>query len=399
MTDVVRRFTDQSKALARDVLAHCVEEVPFYQLLPSEQLHGEILEVIEENLRLLARGLSSDQVPTREELALVVASATRRAEEGVPLDAILAAYHVGIRVCWQTITADTTPENLPEVLAVTDNFFRYLQVLNTVVATAYHEERQAISGEEQNARQALASALLAGTPFGDQTAHLGVSLPKHFDVLCVAIGAHPDETDGGPGTAIAARRKLRRVLAELDQYSLQPVLSVLDPSGGVILLPCTSQTQPGPQPRRLIRRLGQAADAPVTAGAAIAIPDDTPTAARQAGEILDLVLRTGRPPGLYRLDDVLLEYHLTRPSDAICAIAALLEPLNPYPALLETLEAYIAAGLDRRATAAEMHIHPNTVDYRIHRATALTQLDPQQPEGLLHIAAALAIRGKGSVNP
>ncbi|GAA4234171.1 hypothetical protein FHR32_002777 [Streptosporangium album] len=39
----------------------------------------------------------------------------------------------------------------------------------------------------------------------------------------------------------------------------------------------------------------------------------------------------GRPPGLYRFDDVLVEYQLARPGAGIARLAAKLDPLNDHP--------------------------------------------------------------------
>ncbi|MYW10435.1 PucR family transcriptional regulator, partial [Streptomyces sp. SID2563] len=131
---------------------------------------------------------------------------------------------------------------------------------------------------------------------------------------------------------------------------------------------------------------------PVTAAAETAAPDGVPAAVARNGEIVDLVARTGRAPGLYRLADVLLEYQLSRPSEALRGLAGLLSPLDAKPELLHTLETYLGHGLDRRAAAAALHVHPNTVDYRIRRIDRLTGLSPARPADLQHLSAALVAR-------
>ncbi len=113
---------------------------------------------------------------------------------------------------------------------------------------------------------------------------------------------------------------------------------------------------------------------------------------QQAAEILELVVALGKPPALYQLTDVLLEYQLTRPSAAREELGRLLKPLERHPDLLSTVETYLRLGLDRRRTAATLHLHPNTVDYRVRRSVALTGLDPANPQQLQRIGAALVIR-------
>jgi DNA-binding PucR family transcriptional regulator len=130
----------------------------------------------------------------------------------------------------------------------------------------------------------------------------------------------------------------------------------------------------------------------ITAAAAVAPPSGVAAAATQNAEIVDLVARTDRAPGLYRRADVLLDYQLSRPSEALTALARLLLPLEAKPELLQTLETYLRQDLDRRRTAASLHVHPNTVDYRIRRITQLIGLSPARAADLPRINAALVAR-------
>ena len=144
--------------------------------------------------------------------------------------------------------------------------------------------------------------------------------------------------------------------------------------------------------RTLISDAAAAAGAPVTAAVAVADASDIPTAAARTAEIVDLVHATGRPPGLYRLADVLLDYQLSRPSSALPALAARLDALAPKPELLTTLETYLSLSRDRRAAAAALHVHPNTVDYRLRRISELTGLSANRAEDLGDLHASLVAR-------
>jgi sugar diacid utilization regulator len=92
------------------------------------------------------------------------------------------------------------------------------------------------------------------------------------------------------------------------------------------------------------------------------------------------------------LRDVLLEYQLSRPSQAVRELARLLEPLDRNPDLPLTLETYLSHDCDRRRTAAALHVHPNTLDYRLRRIVTLTGLDPATTHGLQTLGAAVAAR-------
>ena len=371
-----------------------VAEIPLYAHLPREQLEGEILAITEANLRLFFRMLKDTEPPAPETLSDVRLSAARRAEERVPLDAVLTAYHLGARLGWEALVEEAQPEETDELIASGARVLAYAQQVTAEVAAAYLEEQQTIYGEERDARRALASALLAGEPADTLAARVGVRIAPAYLVVTFRIEPHPDETDRGVGGAIAARRKVRRAQRALDEWAGEPVLGLLEPIGGAALLPCADDAvAAADQLPRLTAAVAAAAGADVTAGGAIARGVyDIARAAVQAQDVVKLARALGRPPGGYLLRDVLLEYQLTRTSDAQTELAQLLDPLDRNPDLPLTLEVYLDHDLDRRKTAAALHVHPNTLDYRLRRIIDLTGLDPSTTRGLQLLGAALAAR-------
>ncbi|MBV9291440.1 MAG: helix-turn-helix domain-containing protein [Frankiales bacterium] len=381
--------------LARRMIDRFVEEIPLYGVLPREQLEGEILDITAANLRLFFSALRADRSLTDEELGGVRTSAARRAEERVPLDAVLTAYHVGGRIGWEALVADAQPDETAALIAAGSRVLAYVQQVTAAVAAAYLEEQQTIYGEERDARRALASALLAGEPAEGIAARLGAQIADAYVVVAIRLAAHPDEAEKGVGGAIAARRKVRRVQAALDAFAGEPVLSLLEPGGGAALLPTTADDAAALADRlpELVAQLREASGADALAGGAVAHRSgDVVRAARQAGDVVRLARSLGKPPDGYQLRDVLLEYQLTRPSDATEELLRLLDPLDRNPDLPHTLEVYLANDLDRRRTAAALHVHPNTLDYRLRRIVELTGLDPSTTRGLQLLGAALAAR-------
>jgi hypothetical protein len=382
--------------LARQMIDSFVGEIPLYAVLPREQLEGEILEITTANLRLFFSTLRDGRPLASEELAEIRMSAARRAEERVPLEAVLTAYHVGGRIGWQALVDGATdPEDMDALIAAGTPVLRYVQQVTAAVAAAYLEEQQTIYGEERDARRSLASALLAGEPSDSLAARLGTPVAEAYLVVALRLDPHPDEADKGVGGAVAARRKVRRVQSLLDEMAGEPVLSLLEPSGGLVFLPTTlddaaelAERLPG-----FVANLHDVAGADTYAGGAVAAgAKDVPRATAQAQDVLRLAGRLQRPPGGYLLRDVLLEYQLTRPSDAVVELTRLLDPIDRNPDLPHTLEVYLAHDLDRRRAAAALHVHPNTLDYRLRRIVELTGLDPSTARGLQLLAAAVAAR-------
>jgi hypothetical protein len=390
-----RRVERLVPRLARQMIDAFVDEIPLYSLLPREQLEGEILSITEANLRMFFTSLRSGDPLPAERLAEIRTSAARRAEERVPLDAVLTAYHIGGRIAWDALTEEAQPDETDALIRAVARVLSYVQQVTADVAAAYLEEQQTIYGEERDARRALASALLSGEPADALAARLGVQIASAYLVAALRLAPHPDEAERGVGGAIAARRKVRRVQAALDEWAGEPVVGLLEPSGGAVLFPSTPETV-GALADRLgdvVEQVAKSAGADVLAGGAVATGvDDVARASAQALDVVRLVRRLERPPGGYLLRDVLLEYQLTRPSDAQDELVRLLDPIDRNPDLPHTLEVYLAHDLDRRRTASALHVHPNTLDYRIRRIVELTGLDPSTARGLQLLGAAVAAR-------
>ncbi|KRV50171.1 CdaR family transcriptional regulator [Wenjunlia vitaminophila] len=378
----------RAPALTRRVVDRLLAELPVYAGLPGEEVSGDIADIVQHNLRLVADVLEHRRAATHAELGQQRDSAAQRAEEGVPLDAILTAYQLGMAMCWDEVSADARPDELADVREVVRLIMVLQRQLTSAVSAAFLEATRILDSQENNGRHALMTALLAGEPTDRRTTARPAPC---YVVLTLALGPHPDETGPEPGARIAARRKIRRVRAVLDQYVGEPALTSFDSEGGTALLPVVA-APPWEALCALVGRTAEAAAVPITGAAEVAEPESVPHAVARSREIVELVRSTGRPPGLYRLADVLLDYQLSRPTEALHGLALLLAPLERKPELLDTLETYLDHGLDRRATAAALCVHPNTVDYRVRRITQLTGLSPARPGDLQHLNAALVAR-------
>ncbi|MBO2451598.1 helix-turn-helix domain-containing protein [Actinomadura barringtoniae] len=414
-----RRAAAQVPRMARRMIDAFVVEVPFYAALPRELLDGEVADIAMSNLRIFHRSLREDRVPTPQELAEQAESAARRAQERFPLDALLAVCHIGARVGLEMLGELAGPEDTDDLVAAAPRAVRYLQAMIPVVADAYLQEQQAIHGEDREARRALVEALLAGEPAEPLAERVDLDLAACYVVLVLRVAPVKDpagESAGEPaGRGVWARRTVRLIQRELDQRGLDQragdrragdqrvgfrralpvpghVLSALDGSGGTVLLaasPGTVEAELAALPE-LVERIAAATGAKVIAGNAVGDGlQSVPAAAREAAEVAELAERLGRPSGPYRLDDVLLEHQLSLPGPARERLAGLLAPLAGHPHLLEAVRAYVECGYNRHQAAAHIHVHRNTLNYRLRRVETLTGIDPADPVGSRVLAAAL----------
>ncbi len=130
----------------------------------------------------------------------------------------------------------------------------------------------------------------------------------------------------------------------------------------------------------------------------VAWGDDLVLAYRRAVRVVGTLVALGRAgeaaspddlgvAGLVGADDVDVSAHVTH----------VIGPVLDYDArrgtdLVGTLTAYFAAGTSPTRAAAELHIHPNTVQQRLDRIAALLGDDWQQPDRALDIQVALRLR-------
>jgi hypothetical protein len=373
--------------LSRRVLARLLDELPVYATLPSEEVAGDIAEIVQHSVRMFADAIEARRVPDETELAAQRRSAQRRAEEGVPLDAILAAYQLGISMVWSQVSAGATPGDHADLRELLEMLLEIQRRILCSVTESYLAARRTIDSEEHSGRHALMAALLSGTePDGT------VRAAPRYAVLTLHLERHPDEDAAAPG--VAARRKIRRVREALDAFAEQPCLTAFRSDRGTVLMPLDDEGADLDHGglRALIADAAGVAGTPLTAAVAVAEVAEVPAAVAHTAEIVDLVRATGRPPGLYRLEDVLLDYQLSRPSAALPALAARLEPLAGKPELLTTLQTYLNLDRERRMTATALHVHPNTVDYRLRRISELTGLSAHRTEDLGELHASLVAR-------
>lgn len=390
-----QRLSEALPVLAGRVLERLVDHVPVYDTMPAEQLRGEIRRVVEQGIGSFAAMLRTGQLPTDHQLLALRQSAAKRAEEGLPAEAVVRAYHVGAQECLQQMLGQATADDLEHVQAVTVLVLQFLERMTVTVVAGFFAERQAVLGEEQSARQALLSALVEGADAAGTAARWGLDVPSCYLVLDLAVGPHPDEALDGVSPAIAGKRKLRRIRVELDRHIDGTVLTALSGDGGLALVPCRTPPdqvteQDWARVTAALTHMRRVAGVDIMAGAAAAAPDAVPAAVTLAQEVRRVAAASERPPGLYRLPDVLLEYQLMRPGPARDELARLVRPLTTRPELLDTVRAYLRCGLSRRSTAQELCVHPNTVDYRLRRAAGITGLDVTSGPDALRVRAAIS---------
>ncbi|WP_063040211.1 hypothetical protein [Nocardia pseudovaccinii] len=267
---------------------------------------GDLGTITRTCLAEAAQVLEPQLAPAPEQPAVITGSAARWAREGVALETVLDAYHDGVRVGLEFLAEQAADGDADQVAAAAGLIVRVLEMVTTATSTAYLDEHRQVAREQQTAAQTLVSALLSGHGVARLAGRAGISVAASYQVVALAIPAHPDERRRGLGAPSAARRKLRRVQAALAMPLGSRALSLLSDEGGTVLVPIdeVSAMTPLALTPEVLELVSEAAEVPLTAVVASGETARIPELAGSAQERLARLLAEGRAPGLYRLADL-----------------------------------------------------------------------------------------------
>ncbi|WP_431956493.1 PucR family transcriptional regulator [Nocardia lijiangensis] len=385
----VSTHLEDIRAISERMVGHILETVAPCDTLPSDALGGDVAAVTRVCLKLAMQMLDGDE-DIGSDFEQVETAAAQWAREGIPIDIIQHAIHEGFKLVFDLVLAKATTSDQESLVNVARRLMDIVDTIGSTVSVAYVRELKSVVSEHHTAVHTLTSALLGGNSTSTMARECGVPIADAYHVLAVHIPPHPDESNPKLDPKVVARRKLRRVQAELAIRCGERALSLLSIDGGTILLPVADFDDTALE--LLVKWLTDAAQAPVRATVVEAGLRRIPEAADEAHELLDMVQRLPFDSGLYRFNDMALEYQLTQPGPARDFLGSLLDPLEEYPEFLETLRTYIGTNLNRQRTARLMHVHTNTVDYRLKRIGQLIDFDPTQASGLWYLRSAMVAR-------
>ncbi|GAB0108322.1 helix-turn-helix domain-containing protein [Nocardia sp. JMUB6875] len=349
-------------------------------------------------IELLVATIRAGRVPEPAEFAGNESSARNRAEERLPLADILSAYHVAVQYLWQIITelAHATGDER-DLVEIGVQVHRFLRTVTMAVLRGYRADQAPLPPIDHDRRQ-LFLALASGSEPERVAQRLGLTLAPRYWVVAIEVAPDPQPASAAIGAVVAARRTARRLERELDRIGRGETLRQGTESGGAALLPF-EQPPVGAQPARMQDRFAElrerlstverAVGAPVLFAVDLATPPDVPVALGEVHDLLRVARYARRESGVVRFQDLAVEYQLSRPSRVTAIQRELLRPIASDPVLCGTLEAYLWHQCNAGAAAAALHVHPNTVSYRLRKTAELLGLDFTKPRDLMRAFAAV----------
>ncbi|HEX4018917.1 MAG TPA: helix-turn-helix domain-containing protein [Frankiaceae bacterium] len=363
------RLRQALPSLATDINAAVGEEVSEYSR-PIEGLFGRNLTMgVERALSAFVDLLDEPAQPTLpRNFYLELGRGELR--QGRGLDALLSAYRVGARVAWRTVGDLAVDAGAPPAVLVklAELLFTYIDGLSALSVRGYAEEQAARAGERDRRRAELARLLITGID-EETLRELAVlarwPLPEHL--VAVILPPHSAEV-ALPSDALIWPRD----------------------DDVVALVPCTADFGLAQLRQRL-------KGVPAVVGSLV-----QPREVRQslaAAEALALIEVTGdrRHAEPILVDDHLLDLVLRADPALLDRLSRqLLAPLGAVPEsarerLAVTLLAWLAHAGARNAVAQALHVHPQTVRYRmtqLREAFGAALDDPESRTALIVVLRA-----------
>lgn len=167
-------------------------------LVPVEELSDAGRAMIAQAIHLLA-GMTPPSDPFREAREL----GSRRAEEGLPLEALLGAFRLGGRVVWDGFVEASREGSVPvresEVIDSVGAVWEVVDGFSFELSTAYREREAWLRRQDVRARQAALDALIDGRGHDvtfERDAATALGLVPDGDAVCV-VARHDASVDDG----------------------------------------------------------------------------------------------------------------------------------------------------------------------------------------------------------
>ena len=383
---VVQVLRERLPQVAAHTVAAVTAEVPGYTGALSESMRDNIEAAVQMALagflKLSGGARDADpSTPLRPTLEGAYDLGRGEARSGRTMDALLAAYRVGARVAWRELATSVAEAGVaaPEMAQFAELVFAYIDELSAASVAGHSDELSTSGRVRERYRERLGEHLLAGA-------------------APAVLAAAAERADWTPPTTLTAvlvpSAEVRRVLASLGPDTLlvaEDLPGTEARSQGYPLSLLLVPDVVGARRRQLIRAL---------AGRHAVVGPPRPW--WQARSSYDRAARTAAIIAIAEAKDHVVdsEEHLAQlivgaDPDALRDLSArVLAPLNGLrPTTRERLEDTLRSWLlhqgRRDAVAAELHVHAQTVRYRMGQLRKAYGDRLEDPATVLDLVLAL----------
>jgi hypothetical protein len=388
---IISQLSEQIEQLTDAAMDEIFAGIPAYETTVAQAFVNDVREHVHEHYEAVLTTLERGHVVTHEDLVFVRKHAAQRIGI-VSVADFINAFQVGQRVLMDASIALAVDEpSRRAVLSLVTSIARYFDVAIAHSADVYLEAEQLLASTGERVRRDLLEDLLAGTPPPpgprlDAARAAGLEQAS----ACLVIAARPTIPVDDPH----ALRSAATALARATRLAVQP-LTVVRHDELVVVAPV-----PPDSARDLVGGLTQAQRRLAAGKISLAVGMSTVyeglaavgEAYREAVSARDRLLPN---PGVVALPTMTMFEYLTMRGDrtarrivppAIQQFVA--EDMRAGGALLDTLQAYVAADLNAKLAAERLHIHVNTAHYRLAKIAERTGCDLRRISDVIELRIA-----------
>jgi hypothetical protein len=371
-----------------------------YRDQPHRGMRPDVEAHVREHFQTALNRFREGREITREDLLFIRRHAARRAGR-ISVADFIQAFHLGQRtLCDEIIDiadGDAVPRAIVDLLSY---ITRYFDLATTHAAEVYVEAEAVLGAAGERLQRDVLEDLLRGTvpppgPLLDSLRRAGLRPGAPYLVLAARPLSEVDDTHTlrSAGTALAGTGRL----------AVAP-LTVIRDQEIVIVGPVRNPRLAG-----FLERLAASQARLERQGLALAVGVSTvhedlaevPDVYREAASARD---RLAGVAGVVALPAMTaFDYLIGRGDDTARRLIApriaefVADDIATGGVLIETLKAFAASDLSYKVTAHLLHVHLNTVRYRLAKITELTGRDPRQVRNLIELRIAAELISDSSV--
>ncbi len=384
------RYTEIGQAIA----ARASDEIPGYGEAAPE-LISDLRAGATATAELLARTFAEGSTVRREDLGFVRELAARRVRQGISLEAFMRAYRVALLTIWQACAEEASRLRLSRAagFALAATAIDAMDTITTQAAEAYLREETRLRTQSGRAARDLVERLIDGQPVDPGRRHPAAPGLDPAGKLLTVVGS-VEQAALPVGDALQLARDTLEENMSLG--TARPLVAIRH--GELVLITA------GSSPRSGIARLRAARQQTIDEHTidvhyGVSTPSEGFASVQQAYREAALSLSytsPGRP--IVSLEDLSsLECALIGATATTRAIIASKGndvrtlPDGDLAIAVETIRAFADADLNVTKASEQMHVHPNTIRYRLAQIATKTGYDPRTFTGLVDLMCILEV--------
>jgi hypothetical protein len=387
-------LADRYPEIGQAIAARIIDEIPGYRDQAPE-LVNDLRAGATATVEVVARTFADRSTLRRENLGFLRELAARRVHQGVSLEVFIHAYRVALLAYWDACAEQASRLGISREagFALARSAIEAIDVITTQAAEAYLREEGRLRTQTGRAARDLVDRLIDGQPIQPARRHPAAPGLDPTGQLLTLVGrvAH---------TTIAVGDALQLARDALEESMSLGIVRPLATIRQAELVLITAGTSPRAKIASLRAARQRTIDEHhIDVRYGVSVPSRGFASVQQAYREAALSLSyTSASRPIVSLDDMSsLECALIGASATTKAVIAskgnTLRALSAgdLAAAVETIHAFSSANLNVTKAAQRMHVHPNTVRYRLQQIATKTGHDPRTLTGLVDLLCILEL--------